>query len=142
MSKTTLFDLDGKIAFVSGASRGIGEAIAKLLAQQGAHVIVSSRKIEGCQAVADAINADGGKATAVACHIGELEQIQTVFAQIREQFGRLDILVNNAATNPQFCHILDTDVSASVFAATVQGLLLPVKLASIALVASLREALL
>jgi NAD(P)-dependent dehydrogenase (short-subunit alcohol dehydrogenase family) len=112
MSKTNLFDLDGKIAFVSGASRGIGEAIAKLLAQQGAHVIVSSRKIEGCQAVADAINADGGKATAVACHIGELEQIQAVFAQIREQFGRLDILVNNAATNPQFCHILDTDVSA------------------------------
>ena len=112
MSKTTLFDLDGKIAFVSGASRGIGEAIAKLLAQQGAHVIVSSRKIEGCQAVADAITAAGGKATAVACHIGELEQIQAVFAQIRDQFGRMDILVNNAATNPQFCHILDTDVSA------------------------------
>lgn len=112
MSKTTLFDLDGKIAFVSGASRGIGEAIAKLLAQQGAHVIVSSRKIEVCQAVADAITAAGGKATAVACHIGELEQIQAVFAQIRDQFGRLDILVNNAATNPQFCHILDTDVSA------------------------------
>src|SRR5690606_40547564 len=54
----------------------------------------------------------GGKATAIACHIGELEHIQSVFAQIREQFGRLDILVNNAATNPQFCHILDTDVSA------------------------------
>lgn len=112
MNKTNLFDLDGKIAFVSGASRGIGEAIAKLLAQQGAHVIVSSRKIDGCQAVADSIVAAGGKATAVACHIGELEQIQAVFGQIREQFGRLDILVNNAATNPQFCHILDTDVSA------------------------------
>src|SRR5690606_35753873 len=95
-----------------GASRGIGEAIAKLLAQQGAHVIVSSRKLDGCQAVAEAINAAGGKATAIACHIGELEQIQSVFAQIREQFGRLDILVNNAATYPQFCHILDTDVSA------------------------------
>ena len=93
MSKTNLFDLDGKIAFVSGASRGIGEAIAKLLAQQGAHVIVSSRKLEGCQAVADAIIADGGKSTAIACHIGEMEQIQSVFAQIREQFGRLDILV-------------------------------------------------
>jgi NAD(P)-dependent dehydrogenase (short-subunit alcohol dehydrogenase family) len=112
MNKTNLFDLDGKIAFVSGASRGIGEAIAKLLAQQGAHVIVSSRKIDGCQAVADAIAAAGGKATAIACHIGELEQIQAVFAQIRQQFGRLDILVNNAATNPQFCHILDTDASA------------------------------
>ncbi len=68
MSKTHLFDLDGKIAFVSGASRGIGEAIAKLLAQQGAHVIVSSRKLEGCQHVADAIIAAGGKATAMACH--------------------------------------------------------------------------
>lgn len=112
MSKTTLFDLDGKIAFVSGASRGIGEAIAKLLAQQGAHVIVSSRKLDGCQAVADAIVEAGGKASAIACHIGEMEQISAVFAQIRERFGRLDILVNNAATNPQFCHILDTDLSA------------------------------
>jgi NAD(P)-dependent dehydrogenase (short-subunit alcohol dehydrogenase family) len=112
MSKTHLFDLDGKIAFVSGASRGIGEAIAKLLAQQGAHVIVSSRKIDDCQKVADAIIADGGKATAVACHIGEMEQISKVFAMIREQFGRLDILVNNAATNPQFCNVLDTDLSA------------------------------
>ena len=112
MSRTQLFDLDGKIAFVSGASRGIGEAIARLLAQQGAHVIVSSRKIDGCQAIADAIIADGGKATAIACHIGEMEQIGSVFAQIREQFGRLDILVNNAATNPQFCNVLDTDLSA------------------------------
>lgn len=112
MSKTQLFDLDGKIAFVSGASRGIGESIAKLMAQQGAHVIVSSRKIDGCQAVADAIIAEGGKATAIACHIGEMEQITSVFAQIREQFGRLDILVNNAATNPQFCNVLDTDLSA------------------------------
>ncbi|MBF7730713.1 SDR family oxidoreductase [Pseudomonas sp. N040] len=112
MPKTTLFDLDGKIAFVSGASRGIGAAIAKLLAQQGAHVIVSSRKIEGCQAVADSITAAGGQATAVACHIGELEQIQGVFAFIRENFGRLDILVNNAATNPQFGNVLDTDLTA------------------------------
>ena len=96
MSKTQLFDLDGKIAFVSGASRGIGEAIAKLLAQQGAHVIVSSRKLEGCQHVADAIIAAGGKATAIACHIGEMEQISQVFA----------------ATNPQFCNVLDTDLSA------------------------------
>lgn len=96
MSKTQLFDLDGKIAFVSGASRGIGEAIAKLLAQQGAHVIVSSRKLEGCQPVAEAIIANGGTATAMACHIGEMEQITRTFARIREEFGRLDILVNNA----------------------------------------------
>lgn len=112
MQKTQLFDLDGKIALVTGASRGIGEAIAKLLAQQGAHVIVSSRKIEGCQEVADAINAAGGKATAMACHIGEMEQITGTIAAIREQFGKLDILVNNAATNPYFGNVLDTDVDA------------------------------
>ena len=112
MTRTPLFELDGKIAFVSGASRGIGEAIAHLLARQGAHVIVSSRKLEGCQPVADAIIAAGGKAMAMACHIGEMEQIHQAFARIREDFGRLDILVNNAATNPQFCHVLDTDLSA------------------------------
>lgn len=112
MSRTQLFDLDDKIAFVSGASRGIGEAIARLLAQQGAHVIVSSRKLEGCQPVADAIIAEGGKATAIACHIGEMEQITQTFARIRADFGRIDILVNNAATNPQFCNVLDTDLGA------------------------------
>ena len=112
MSKTNLFDLDGKIAFVSGASRGIGAAIAQLLAQQGAHVILSSRRAEGCQAVAEAITAAGGQATVMACHIGEMEQISAVFAQIREQFGRLDILVNNAAANPHFGNILDTDLGS------------------------------
>lgn len=112
MSKTNLFDLDGKIAFVSGASRGIGAAIAQLLAQQGAHVIISSRRIESCDAVVEKITAAGGKATAMACHIGEMEQISKVFAQIREQFGRLDILVNNAAANPYFGNILDTDLPA------------------------------
>ncbi len=112
MAKTQLFDLDGKIALVSGASRGIGAAIAHLLAQQGAHVVVTSRKLEGCQQVADAIVAAGGQATALACHIGELAQIEQAFAQVRERFGRLDILVNNAATNPQFCNILDTDPGA------------------------------
>ncbi|WP_296268493.1 SDR family oxidoreductase [Pseudomonas sp. UBA6562] len=112
MSKTQLFDLDGKIALVSGASRGIGAAIAQLLAQQGAHVVVTSRKLEGCQQVADAIVAAGGQATAMACHIGDLGQIEGTFDAVRERFGRLDILVNNAATNPQFCNILDTDPGA------------------------------
>ncbi|HEY8568652.1 SDR family oxidoreductase [Microbulbifer sp.] len=109
---TNLFDLTGKIALVTGASRGIGEAIAKLLAEQGAHVLVSSRKIEGCQAVADAINDAGGKAEAVPCHIGNMEDIEQVFSHIRSKYGKLDILVNNAATNPYFGHILDTDIGA------------------------------
>ncbi|MFS0826906.1 SDR family oxidoreductase [Pseudomonas phoenicis] len=112
MPKTQLFDLDGKIALVSGASRGIGAAIAQLLAQQGAHVVVTSRKLDGCQQVVDTIVAAGGQATAMACHIGDLGQIDSTFDAVRERFGRLDILVNNAATNPQFCNILDTDPSA------------------------------
>lgn len=109
---TNLFDLSGKVALVTGASRGIGEAIAKLLAEQGAHVLVSSRKIEGCQAVADAIIDAGGKADALPCHIGSMEEIANTFAHIRDKFGKLDILVNNAATNPYFGHILDTDLGA------------------------------
>jgi len=109
---TNLFDLTGKIALVTGASRGIGEAIAKLLSEQGAHVIVSSRKLDGCQAVADQITADGGSAEALACHVGSMEQIEEAFSFIKNQFGKLDILVNNAATNPYFGHILDTDLGA------------------------------
>jgi NAD(P)-dependent dehydrogenase (short-subunit alcohol dehydrogenase family) len=109
---TNLFDLSGKTALVTGASRGIGEAIAKLLAEQGAHVIVSSRKIDGCQLVADKINAAGGSAEALACHVGNMEQIENTFAFIKQKFGKLDILVNNAATNPYFGHILDTDLGA------------------------------
>ncbi|MEP6389558.1 MAG: SDR family oxidoreductase [Halioglobus sp.] len=109
---TQLFDLTGKIALVSGASRGIGESIARLLAQQGAHVIVSSRKIDDCAKVADAIRADGGSAEAFACHVGSMDDIAATFAHIRSAHGRLDICVNNAATNPYFGHILDTDLGA------------------------------
>ena len=109
---TTLFDLKGKIALITGASRGIGEAIALLLAEQGAHVIVSSRKIDDCRAVADKITAAGGSAEALACHVGNMEHISEAFETIRQRHGRLDILVNNAATNPYFGHILDTDLGA------------------------------
>jgi len=107
-----LFDLSGKIALVSGASRGIGAAIAKLLAEQGAHVIVSSRKLDGCRTVSDEIIAAGGSAEALACHIGKMEDIEQAFATIRERHGRLDILVNNGAANPYFGPILETDLGA------------------------------
>lgn len=107
-----LFDLTNKIALVTGASRGIGESIAKTLAAAGAHVIVSSRKIDDCQTVADAIKAAGGSAEALACHVGNMDDISSTFAHIRDTHGRLDILVNNAAANPYFGHILDTNIEA------------------------------
>jgi NAD(P)-dependent dehydrogenase (short-subunit alcohol dehydrogenase family) len=106
------FDLSGKLALVTGSSRGIGASIARLLAAQGAHVIVSSRRQEACELVVELIRQEGGKAEAMTCHIGELESIQALFRQIRERFGRLDILVNNAATNPYFGHILETSLEA------------------------------
>ncbi|WP_019140296.1 SDR family oxidoreductase [Noviherbaspirillum massiliense] len=112
MSATNLFDLTGKVALVTGASRGIGESIAKALAAYGAHVIVSSRKAEACETVVAAIKAAGGSAEARACHIGELAQIEALFQAIESTHGRLDILVNNAATNPYFGPILDTDLSS------------------------------
>ena len=112
MTIPNTFDLGGKVALVTGASRGIGEAAARLLAAYGAHVIVSSRKAEACEAVAESIRADGGSAEALACHIGELAQIGALFAEIETRHGRLDILVNNAATNPHFGPITETDPEA------------------------------
>ena len=112
MTMANTFDLSGKIALVTGASRGIGQAIAELLAQHGAHVIISSRKAESCQVVVDNIINAGGSAEVMACHIGEMAQIEAIFAQIEAKHGRLDILVNNAATNPHFGSIVDTDVNA------------------------------
>jgi NAD(P)-dependent dehydrogenase (short-subunit alcohol dehydrogenase family) len=112
MMNKDIFDLTGKVALVTGASRGIGEAIARLLAAYGAKVIVSSRKLDACEAVAASIRADGGEAVAMACHVGDMTQIETIFSNIKSQFGRIDILVNNAAANPYFGHILDTDLAA------------------------------
>ncbi|MDP5029385.1 SDR family oxidoreductase [Paraglaciecola sp.] len=110
--KKDLFDLTGRVALVTGASRGIGESIAHLLAAYGARVIVSSRKIDGCEEVAAKIRAQGGDAVAMACHVGEMAQIDAIFDNIKQQYGRLDILINNAAANPFFGHILDTDLAA------------------------------
>ena len=112
MTTPNTFDLSGKIAIVTGASRGIGESAAKLLAAHGAHVIVSSRKVDDCQKVVDAIVTAGGSAEAIGCHIGEMEQIDALFKAVQEKHGRLDILVNNAAANPYFGPVVDTDLVA------------------------------
>ena len=106
------FDLDNKIAIVTGASRGIGQSIAKGLAAHGATVFCTSRKIEDLNKVKDEIESEGGKAHAIACHIGKLDDIQNLFKAVEERYGRLDILVNNAATNPYFGDVLHATADA------------------------------
>lgn len=113
-----IFDLNGKVAVVSGASRGIGEAIARLLAQHGAHVIVCSRKLDGCEKVAEDIKKQGGSATALECHIGNQDHIEKLFSYVEKNHKGLDILINNAATNPYFGPIADTD--EGIFQKTVE----------------------
>ena len=102
MTQPDLFDLRGKTAVVTGASRGIGEAVARLLAGWGAHVVISSRQLDACELVAASIRDGGGQATALAAHIGETEAIDALFAARDARSLVPDILVNNAATNPHF----------------------------------------
>ena len=107
-----MFDLTDRVAVVTGASRGIGEAIAAAFAQRGAKVVVSSRKVDACREVAQRLVDAGGDARAVACHIGDMEALDNLFATVEREYGRLDVLVNNAATNPYYGHVLDTDLAA------------------------------
>jgi NAD(P)-dependent dehydrogenase (short-subunit alcohol dehydrogenase family) len=105
----TEFSLEGKVAVVIGASRGIGRAIALRFAQAGAKVVVSSRKLEGVQAVADEIEASGGKALALQAHVGRMDDVMALVTRTVETFGRVDVAVNNAATNPHFGPLLTAD---------------------------------
>ena len=112
MDYTKLMDFRGKTVFVSGSSRGIGEAIVRAFAANGAGVIVSSRDQEACEKVAASIREDGGKAQAKACHAGRMEDIATVFDWIEAEYGKLDVLVNCGGTNPYYGLIGETPEKA------------------------------
>lgn len=103
------FSLKDKIALITGASRGIGEDIARTLAAYGAHCILVSRKIDELERVVAAIKADGGSAEAMACNMGDMNQIEFLMAHVDTAHGRLDILVNNAAANPYFGPMIDAE---------------------------------
>lgn len=120
---TPLINLTDKVALITGASRGIGEAIAHAFADAGAKVVLAARKPDALDAVAQSIIAKGGQALAVPTHTGKLEDVKKLVAAAIEKFGKIDVLVNNAATNPYFGPMLDIEDSAfdKTFEVNVKG---------------------
>ena len=123
---TKLFDLTGRVAIVTGSSRGIGRAVAEALASHGATVVISSRRLDACEETAAAINAAVGReaAVAIAANISSKDQLRHLVDETKQKFGRIDVLVCNAASNPyfgpmagisddQFRKILDNNVLAN-----------------------------
>ncbi len=111
------FDLSGKVALITGSTMGIGEGTARVLAQAGAHVVISSRKPDDCERVAQALRDEGLSAEGRVCHIGRMEDIASMTEHLRERHGGLDILVNNAVLSP-WRTIDDTDLA--LFTKTVE----------------------
>jgi NAD(P)-dependent dehydrogenase (short-subunit alcohol dehydrogenase family) len=118
-----IIHLEGKVAIVTGASRGIGEAIARTYAKAGAKVVLASRKLDGLEEVRRKIEAEGGEALSVACHTGARDQIDALVARAVERFGKVDVLVNNAATNPYFGPMMLAEEAAwdKTFEVNVKG---------------------
>lgn len=135
---TERFSLAGRTALVTGGSRGIGRAIALAMAASGARVAVCSRHLDACAAVADEITGAGGEAFAVAGNVGHAEDVPIILGAVMDRFGALDILVNNAATNPQFGPLVDAEDSAvdRIFEVNLQG---PLRLTSAAVHAWMGE---
>ena len=100
--KSTLFDLTGKVAVITGSTRGIGRAIAEEMARAGAKVVISSRKADVCEEVAAAIRAEGLEATPIACNISKKAELENLVAETRKAYGQIDVLVCNAALNPYY----------------------------------------
>jgi len=117
--------VEGKVALVTGGSRGIGEAIAKALGQSGAKVAIASRKLEGVNEAAGRLRDAGVTVEPFACHTGKTDQIEALVAAVIARFGKIDVLVNNAATNPHFGPMLTGDDAAfdKTFEVNVKGYL-------------------
>jgi NAD(P)-dependent dehydrogenase (short-subunit alcohol dehydrogenase family) len=108
-----LFDFTGKVALITGGSRGLGKEMALALAERGASVIVASRKAEACVEVAEQIEAMGGQALAYGCHVGDWDAIQRLVDAAYERFGKVDILINNAGMSPLYEKV--SDVTEALF---------------------------
>src|SRR6202049_580359 len=105
--KTTPFDLTGRVAVITGSSRGIGRSSAELLAKLGAKVVISSRKADACEEVAAGIRKAGGDAHVIACNISRREEVEALILGAPKHYGKIDILVCNAAVNPYYGPLLD-----------------------------------
>lgn len=118
------FSLDNKVALVTGASRGIGRAIAMGLAQSGADLVIASRKKDDLEKVAEEIRKTGRKCLPVTTHVGRLEEIKNLVELASGEFGRIDILINDAATNPSMAAAIDIDERAwdSIMNLNLKGL--------------------
>src|SRR5512134_39043 len=98
-----LFDLSGKVALVTGGSRGLGREMVRAFARAGADVVITSRKLDACQALADEVERETGRrALPFACHVGHWDQVESLVDAAYEAFGKVDILVNNAGMSPLY----------------------------------------
>jgi NAD(P)-dependent dehydrogenase (short-subunit alcohol dehydrogenase family) len=118
------FSLKNKVVLITGASRGIGESVAMGLAQAGADLAIASRKLPDLERVAAGITKAGRKCLPVAAHVGRLEEINNLVKKVVGEFGKIDVLVNNAATNPTMAQALDVDERAwdSIMNLNLKGL--------------------